>query len=76
LKESEAHIVFGGQVDKDDNYVAPTILLEPELKHKVMQEEIFGPILSVYSYTVRFLVISGNFIHRNFITQTGYRRSY
>lgn len=43
LKSS--HIIFGGQCDPADLYVAPTLVDNPALEDPVMQEEIFGPIL-------------------------------
>lgn len=42
-------IVFGGQTDKDDRYIAPTILKNVSPDAPVMQEEIFGPVLPVLS---------------------------
>jgi aldehyde dehydrogenase (NAD+) len=39
--------VVGGQVDRADRYVAPTILRDVAPDAPVMQEEIFGPILPV-----------------------------
>ncbi|MCQ8185533.1 aldehyde dehydrogenase family protein [Parvularcula maris] len=38
-------IVVGGEVDKADRYLAPTILKDVKPDDPVMQEEIFGPIL-------------------------------
>jgi aldehyde dehydrogenase (NAD+) len=43
-------ILFGGQINKVDNYIAPTLLDESKLESLVMQEEIFGPILPIISY--------------------------
>ena len=43
-------IITGGISNKLDFYLAPTLLDEPDLKSKVMQEEIFGPILPIISY--------------------------
>ncbi len=43
-------ILFGGQNNPNTNYIAPTLLDEPELSSLVMQDEIFGPILPVLSY--------------------------
>nr|WP_255610446.1 aldehyde dehydrogenase [Robertkochia sp. 3YJGBD-33] len=43
-------IAVGGQTDASDCYIAPTVLDEPELSSKVMEDEIFGPILPVLSY--------------------------
>ena len=43
-------VVFGGSFDKNDNYLAPTIIDEPDLGSEVMKDEIFGPILPVLTY--------------------------
>ena len=39
--------VIGGQADPKQRYIAPTILSDVSVESKVMQEEIFGPILPV-----------------------------
>ena len=44
-------VIFGGQSAESDFYLAPTLLDEPSLESLVMQEEIFGPILPILSYT-------------------------
>lgn len=44
-------VYLGGQTDAQSRYIAPTILQKITFKDKVMQEEIFGPILPVISYT-------------------------
>jgi aldehyde dehydrogenase (NAD+) len=43
-------ILFGGQSNRMDLYLAPTLLDEPSLYSLVMREEIFGPILPIISY--------------------------
>jgi len=43
-------ILFGGQTNESDNYIAPTLLDEPKLESLVMKDEIFGPILPILSY--------------------------
>ncbi|SNR14751.1 aldehyde dehydrogenase [Tenacibaculum jejuense] len=43
-------LLTGGQTDREDCYIAPTLIDEPDLSSNVMQEEIFGPILPVISY--------------------------
>ncbi len=43
-------ILFGGQSNPETNYIAPTLLDEPDLSSLVMQDEIFGPILPILSY--------------------------
>jgi aldehyde dehydrogenase (NAD+) len=40
-------IVTGGRCDRDDLYIAPTILANVAPTSPVMQEEIFGPILPI-----------------------------
>ena len=46
----ENEIAIGGEVNPQERYIAPTILDNPSWEHAVMQDEIFGPILSVISY--------------------------
>jgi len=45
MKDGE--IVFGGQTDREDRYIAPTILKNVSPDSPLMQEEIFGPLLPV-----------------------------
>lgn len=44
--------LFGGQTDEEVLYISPTLLDEPELDSEVMQDEIFGPLLPILSYTL------------------------
>ena len=44
-------IITGGQTSAEDNYIAPTLLNGPSLDAEVMQDEIFGPILPVLTYS-------------------------
>lgn len=41
-----SEVLLGGELDKDDLYISPT-LIRGDLAAKVMQEEIFGPILPI-----------------------------
>ncbi|HKL19181.1 MAG TPA: aldehyde dehydrogenase [Halalkalibaculum sp.] len=43
-------IVTGGQTDEQELFIAPTILEDIAWEDKVMQEEIFGPLLPVMPY--------------------------
>ncbi len=43
-------IIFGGQSDEKTLYLSPTLVNEPTMESKLMQEEIFGPILPLLSY--------------------------
>jgi len=40
-------IVCGGEVDLENNYIAPTIVINPELDSPLMTEEIFGAVLPI-----------------------------
>ena len=46
----DGKIYFGGNIDKDDLYMEPTIITKPDLKSPLMTDEIFGPILPVLVY--------------------------
>ena len=48
---SQGTIVMGGQTNRETLFIAPTILENVSLDAPVMQEEIFGPILPVYTFT-------------------------
>lgn len=44
------NILCGGQTDKKDLYIAPTLLDGVSLDDPAMQEEIFGPVLPILSF--------------------------
>lgn len=44
-------IVVGGKTDRERRFIEPTLLDEVSLDSPIMQEEIFGPILPMISYT-------------------------
>ena len=46
----DSQVVFGGQVDVQDCYIAPTLIDVPNLDSKIMSEEIFGPVLPILTY--------------------------
>ena len=46
----EGEIIIGGSTNAKDRYIAPTVIDKVTLEHRVMQEEIFGPILPVMDY--------------------------
>ena len=48
-----ANISGGGQTDGSENYIAPTLLSEVNDSMKIMNEEIFGPILPIVSYSTK-----------------------
>jgi aldehyde dehydrogenase (NAD+) len=47
----EASIYYGGHYDRADRYLSPTILTDVSPEAPVMQEEIFGPIFPVLTFT-------------------------
>jgi 1-pyrroline-5-carboxylate dehydrogenase len=50
-KSSEAEIVAGGGCDDKVGYfIEPTVVLTTNAKFKLMQEEIFGPVLTLFVY--------------------------
>ncbi|MFA7230178.1 MAG: aldehyde dehydrogenase [Victivallaceae bacterium] len=46
----DGKIVCGGQKDRKDNYIAPTVIDHIEPDDTIMQEEIFGPLLPVVTF--------------------------
>lgn len=51
-KESpESTIIFGGECDDSKGFfVEPTVVLTTNPKFRLMEEEIFGPVLTIYLY--------------------------
>jgi 1-pyrroline-5-carboxylate dehydrogenase len=50
-KSDEAEIIAGGGYDASKGYfVEPTIVLTTDPKLKLVEEEIFGPVLTIYLY--------------------------
>ncbi len=43
-------VVIGGQTDKKDLFIEPTVLLNPSMNDEIMMYEIFGPVLPVITY--------------------------
>ena len=44
------NIITGGRIDRQDRYIAPTIIEDVSWEDPIMQEEIFGPILPVLTF--------------------------
>lgn len=51
-------IVAGGESDKNDLFITPTIIVKPDLKSELMTEEIFGPILPIIEFSDKSEAIS------------------
>ena len=46
----EDKVFFGGAINKENRFIAPTILQNVSFNDKIMEDEIFGPILPVISF--------------------------
>lgn len=47
----DAEIIYGGDYSDEEGYfIEPTIVLTTNPKFKTMEEEIFGPVLTIYIY--------------------------
>ncbi|MHA1937207.1 MAG: L-glutamate gamma-semialdehyde dehydrogenase [Candidatus Thorarchaeota archaeon] len=50
-KSPDAEIISGGTYDDSKGYfITPTVVLTTDPKFKTMEEEIFGPLLTIYVY--------------------------
>ncbi len=50
-KSDGVEVLFGGNYDDSEGYfIEPTVLLVDDPKYTTMQEEIFGPVLTIYVY--------------------------
>jgi aldehyde dehydrogenase (NAD+) len=52
-KAKGARIVCGGQTRAEDRYIAPTIVANVSDDMKLMQDEIFGPVLAIVPFKTR-----------------------
>lgn len=50
LNQEKEQIIFGGNTDKNDLYIEPTLLDGVNFSSPSMEDEIFGPILPIMSY--------------------------
>lgn len=46
-------ILHGGSSDENELFIEPTLVDAPSLHLPIMQEEIFGPILPIFSFTTK-----------------------
>ncbi len=46
----DGNIIHGGKCDKNDQYIEPTFIENVNRDMRVMQEEIFGPLLPIMEY--------------------------
>lgn len=47
----DGHIIYGGKFNRDTLYIEPTLLDSVSLDSPIMNEEIFGPLLPVISFS-------------------------
>lgn len=50
LEKDKEHIIAGGEHDRSEKFIAPTILDGVTWSNEAMQDEIFGPILPILTY--------------------------
>ncbi|KAI1140518.1 aldehyde dehydrogenase [Hypoxylon sp. FL0543] len=50
LDSTHGRIVLGGEMDRDDLYISPTVVLVDSPDDPVMKEESFGPVWSIIPY--------------------------
>jgi aldehyde dehydrogenase (NAD+) len=55
-KEKGAQVLFGGITDAVDCFISPTVLTNCTPDMRILQEEIFGPILPIMSFKDEFQV--------------------
>ena len=44
-------VIFGGQFNDEDQFISPTLLDSPDMDSLAMADEIFGPVLPIFSYS-------------------------
>ncbi len=51
LEDKDAEVIFGGKCDKTTGYyIEPTVIQAKKPDYITMQEELFGPVLTIYVY--------------------------
>ena len=46
----DGDIIVGGESDESEKYIAPTVINNVKMTDKVMQEEIFGPVMPILEW--------------------------
>lgn len=52
-RDKGARILFGGETDATDRYIAPTVIGDVTEDMRIMNEEIFGPVLTITPFSER-----------------------
>ena len=47
----DGKIVVGGELNEEQLYIAPTLMVDVDVDAPIMKDEIFGPILPIFTYT-------------------------
>lgn len=50
LEGNRDKVLIGGKLDKENRMLEPTLVENPSHDHPLMKEEIFGPILPIFSF--------------------------
>ena len=50
LEGHNGTVICGGEVDFSERYISPTVILNPNLDSPLGSQEVFGPILVVFTY--------------------------
>lgn len=50
MDHSQNELLFGGEKDQEDLYVAPSLYDVSNFQHPLMEDEIFGPLLPIMTY--------------------------
>lgn len=51
IENSKGTVVAGGQIDSSTRYISPTVIDNVEWDDSTMQQEIFGPVLPILTYS-------------------------
>lgn len=43
-------VIFGGETIREQNYISPTLIDNPAFDSPIMSEEIFGPLLPIFTF--------------------------
>ncbi len=55
---TQGRLITGGRVDRDDNYIEPSVIELDNLDVSIMKEEIFGPIMPIITWSDKSEILS------------------
>ena len=55
---TQGRLITGGRVDRDDNYIEPSVIELDNLDVPIMKEEIFGPIMPIITWSDKSEILS------------------